>query len=82
VQDVLPECAVPLSALAHVGADNETEARQAFANGVKFLDAPTASIQFLPRNEWSLAKVDEVLTRLAGYHDPLKRNILRPVVRP
>jgi hypothetical protein len=23
-----------------------------------------------------LAKVDEVLTRLAGYHDPLKRNIL------
>ncbi len=76
VQDVLPECALLLSALAHVGADGETEARKAFANGVKFLDAPNASPQFLTRSEWDLSKVDAGLTRLAGYHDPLKRNLL------
>jgi hypothetical protein len=76
VQDVLPECAVLLSALAHVGSDDEAEARKAFAKGVKFLDAQNVSIQFLARSEWDLSKVDAVLTRLAGYHDPLKRNIL------
>ncbi len=76
VQDVLPECTVLLSALAHVGADNETEARKAFAKGVEFLDAQNVSIQFLTRSEWDLSKVDVALTHLAGYHDPLKRNVL------
>lgn len=76
VQDVLPECAVLLSALAHVGSENETEARQFFAKGKKFLDLRNANIQFLPRREWDLAKVDAALAKLAGYHEPLKRNIL------
>jgi len=68
---------VLLSALAHVGSDNdEAAARKAFAKGVEFLDAQNISIQFLTRSEWDLSKVDAALTRLAGYHDPLKRNVL------
>jgi Zn-dependent protease with chaperone function len=78
VQDFLPECALLLSALAHIGQENETDARAAFAEGVGFLDAPNAKnqIQFLTRSEWDLSKVDAALARLACRHEPLKRNIL------
>jgi Zn-dependent protease with chaperone function/uncharacterized tellurite resistance protein B-like protein len=76
VSDVLPECALLLSALAHIGAENETETRAAFAKGAEFLDAPTAKIQFLTRSEWDLSKVDAALTRLSRCPDAVKRNIL------
>jgi Zn-dependent protease with chaperone function len=76
VQDVLPECALLLSALAHVGSDNEAEARKFFAKGKEFLDLRNANIHFLPRSEWDLAKVDVALAHLAIYHEPLKRNVL------
>jgi Zn-dependent protease with chaperone function len=76
VRDVLPECALLLSALAHVGQDDEPEARKAFANGLQFLDAPGAQIQFVTRSEWDLARVDAVLTRLARCPASVQRNIL------
>jgi Zn-dependent protease with chaperone function len=76
VQDVLPDCALLLSALAHIGSENETDARAAFAEGAEFLDAPTARIQFLPRSEWDLSKVDAALTRLSRCPDAVRRNIL------
>jgi Zn-dependent protease with chaperone function len=76
VSDVLPEGALLLSALAHIGTENETEARTAFAKGAEFLDAPNAKIQFIIRSEWDLSKVDAALTRLARCPDAVKRNIL------
>jgi uncharacterized tellurite resistance protein B-like protein len=77
VADVLPECALLLSALAHIGAENEMAARAAFAKGAEFLDLPTTTqAQFLPRSEWDLAKVDAALTRLARSPDAVTRNIL------
>jgi uncharacterized tellurite resistance protein B-like protein len=77
VSDVLPECALLLSALAHMGAENETDARAAFAKGAVFLDLPaTTKAQFLPRSEWDLSKVDAALTRLARCPDAVIRNIL------
>ena len=76
VRDLVPECTLLLSALAHVGHEEEADARSAFAKGAEFLDAPKAQIQFLPRSEWDLDKVDAALSRLATYHEPLKRNIL------
>jgi Zn-dependent protease with chaperone function len=76
IQDVLPECALLLSALAHVGQENEPEARTAFSDGLKFLDAPGAQIQFLPRSEWDLARVDAALARLAKCPGGIQRNIL------
>jgi Zn-dependent protease with chaperone function len=76
VRDLLPECALLLSALAHVGNENEAEARTAFALGANFLDAPGAQPTFVPRSEWDLAAVDAALTKLAAYHEPLRRNVL------
>jgi hypothetical protein len=77
VRDVLPECALLLSALAHVGQeDDEPAARTAFAQGQQFLDAPGAQIQFVPRSEWDLARVDAALARLAKCPAGVQRNIL------
>ena len=77
VQDVLPECALLFSALAHVGQeDDEPAARATFAQGQQFLDAPVAQIQFMPRKEWDLAGVDAALARLAKCPVGVQRNIL------
>ena len=76
VQEVLPECALLLSALAHVGQENEPDARAAFAKGLEFLDAPGAKIEFIPREEWDLNKVDAALNRLAKCPPGLQRNLL------
>jgi len=75
-QDLLPECALLLSALAHVGQENEATAQVAFADGASFLDSPNAKPQFLTRSQWDLSKVDTALTKLSSYHEPLKRNVL------
>jgi Zn-dependent protease with chaperone function len=76
VKTVLPQCALLLSALAHVGQQDEQEARAAFAKGLEFLDAPGAKIQFLTRREWNLTKVDTTLARLAQTPPAVQRNIL------
>jgi Zn-dependent protease with chaperone function len=77
IQEVLPECALLLSALAHVGQeDDEPAARKAFAQGQQFLDASGAQIRFVPRSEWDLAGVDAALTRLAKCPATVQRNIL------
>jgi Zn-dependent protease with chaperone function len=76
MQDILPECALLLSALAHVGQDDAAEAPKAFAYGARFLNAPGAQIQFVPRDQWDLSRVDAALTRLAKCPAVVQRNIL------
>jgi Zn-dependent protease with chaperone function/uncharacterized tellurite resistance protein B-like protein len=76
VQDVVPECALLLSALAHVGQENEADAPAAFAKGREFLDAPGAKIEFVPRGEWDLNKVDAALNRLARCPANVQRNVI------
>jgi Zn-dependent protease with chaperone function len=77
VRDVLPECSLLLSALAHVGQEeDEPAARTAFAQGRQFLDAPGAQIQFIPRSEWDLGQIDAALARLAKCPGDVQRNIL------
>ena len=76
VLDVLPECALLLSALAHVGQENEPGARAAFAKGEEFLDAPGAPIEFIPRTDWDLNKVDAALNRLSKCPPGIQRNLL------
>jgi hypothetical protein len=77
MRDVLPECALLLSALAHVGQEeDEPAARIAFTQGRQFLDPPGDQIQFVPRSEWDLAKVDAALARLAKCPTGVQMNIL------
>jgi Zn-dependent protease with chaperone function len=77
IQDILPECALLLSALAHVGQEeDEPAARSAFARGRQFLDPPGDQIEFIPRSDWDLAKVDTALSRLAKCPGGVQRNLL------
>ncbi len=77
VKDVLAESALLLSALAHVGQEeDEAAARKAFAAGAEFLDAPGAKVYFVPRSDWDLAKVDAVLDRLARCPAGVRRNLI------
>ena len=65
-----------LSALAHVGEEDEAKARTDFAKGREFLNAPPEAVQFLTRSEWDLARVDVALKRLAKSPLAVQRNIL------
>ncbi len=77
VQEVLSECGVVLSALAHVGQDTEPEARRAFGEGLQFLDVPAhTQIEFIPRSRWDLCKVDAALEQLFHCSPSTRRNIL------
>jgi len=76
VQDVLPQCALVLSALAHVGAEDESAARKAFTAGSEFLDAPGSPITFLARSQWDLQQVDAALNRLSRCPPAVQRNVL------
>jgi len=76
VTDFLPECAVLLSALAHVGEEDESQARADFAKGRDFLNARPETVPFLTRSEWDLAKVDAALARLARSPLAVRHNIL------
>lgn len=81
VTDALPECALLLSALAHLGQGDEAEARKAFVKGRDFLDAPGTHIEFIPRSQWDLSKVDAALDRLASAPPFARRNILLACAR-
>ncbi len=76
VREVLPDCTLLLSALAHVGHDTERDARKAFEVGLESLDAPGAQLEFMPRSDWDLNKVDAALGRLVHCSPSARRNIL------
>ncbi len=76
VQSLLPECSVLLSALAHVGQDEEPEMLAAFQRGAGYLDAPEDTVQLLTGEERSLTRVDAALDRLAQAAPSVKRNVL------
>jgi len=76
IEDVLPECALLLSALAHVGQGDEPAARQAFASGQRFLGLPASAIRFIPRSQWDLSQVDAALARLAKCPAAVQRTLL------
>ena len=76
LRDALGECALLLSAVAHVGQETEAQAQSAFAEGLQFLDAPGARPAFVPRSDWDLAKVDAALDRLSRCPPSDRRNLL------
>ncbi len=59
------ECAVLLSALAHVGQDESREAADAFRAGVSSLKIDGVDLQFAPLEECSLQRLDAALNKLA-----------------
>jgi Zn-dependent protease with chaperone function len=70
------ECSVLLSALAHIGQDEELTVSAAFQRGAGYLDAPEGAVQLLSGEACSLARVDSALDRLAQASATAKRNLL------
>lgn len=73
---LLGDCAVLLSALARVGADNEPDARAAFQRGVTRLGESGPALRFLPLAECNLARVDAALDRLEAASPAIHRRVL------
>ncbi len=74
---LLGDCAVLLSALARVGADNEPEARAAFERGVARLGVSAPALRLLPLAECNLAHVDAALDRLEAASPAIHRRLLQ-----
>jgi hypothetical protein len=76
VKSLLEECSVLLSALAHIGQEEEPAILAAFQRGARYLDLPEGAVQLLPGEARSLARVDAALDRLAQAAPSVKRNLL------
>jgi len=70
------ECSVLLSALAHIGQDEEPAVAAAFQRGAGFLDVAEGAARLLAGEACSLARVDAALDRLAQASPTVKRNVL------
>jgi len=76
VKPLLPDCAVLLSALAHVGHANLEHAQAAFGLGWQQLRTQIAVPVILPPEECGLEKVDAALSRLSQAVPQIKKRAL------
>jgi hypothetical protein len=76
VAPVGDDCAVLLSALAHLGQEDPAEVSAAFEQGCRQLDVRGMQLQLLEYEQCSLAQVDQALDRLAELAPVPKRNVL------
>ncbi|MCX6895869.1 MAG: M48 family metallopeptidase [Verrucomicrobia bacterium] len=81
LKPLLPDCAVLLSALAHVGSDDEEQNLKAFAAGAPYLRAPEGGTEFLPVEDCGLNQIDAALNRLDQAAPQIKKNLLEACVR-
>jgi Zn-dependent protease with chaperone function/uncharacterized tellurite resistance protein B-like protein len=82
LKPLVPDCALILSALAHVGATDAVQVQKAFSFGAPFLRAP-AEIQLalLPLSECGIKPLDAALNRLAFAAPIIKKNLLEAAAR-
>ncbi|MGD0258371.1 MAG: M48 family metallopeptidase [Verrucomicrobiota bacterium] len=76
LKSLLAECSLLLSALAHIGQEEEPAVAAAFQRGAGFLDVPEGAVHLLSGEACSLARVDSALDRLAQASASTKRNVL------
>lgn len=76
LKPLLPDCAVLLSALAHVGHANHEHAQAAFGLGWQQLRAHTAVPIILPPKECGLEEGDRALSRLSQAVPQIKKRVL------
>lgn len=74
------DCAVLLSALAHVGAADATAARNAFGQGAASLP-PNLPLPFFPAEQCGVEHIDAALTRLVQAVPHIKRTVLEACAR-
>jgi len=80
LKPLVPDAAVILSALAHVGSDDPAAVARAFAEGAPYLRAPEP-MALLPLEQCGLAALDAALNRLALAVPNIKKNLLEACAR-
>ena len=82
LKPLVPDCAVVLSALAHVGSGDDGEIQKAFANGAPFLRAPVnVPLELLSRESCGVEAIDAALNRLALAVPIIKKNLIEAAAR-
>ena len=77
LKPLAPDCAILLSALAHLGHDEPGQIQFAFQQGAQLLSyAARVELWLLPEAECELAQVDEALNRLDQAVPQIKKNVL------
>jgi Zn-dependent protease with chaperone function len=82
LKPLVPDCAVILSALAHVGSSDAGEIQKAFAAGAPFLHAPAdVPLTLLPADQCGVEPLDAALNRLLQAVPVIKKNLLEASAR-
>jgi Zn-dependent protease with chaperone function len=77
IKPLVPDCVVVLSALAHVGSDDDGEIEKAFDEGAPYLRAPgDADLNLLPKENCGVNEIDAALNRLAQAVPTIKKNLI------
>jgi len=77
LKPLAPDCAILLSALAHLGHDEPGQIQFAFQQGAQLLSyAARVELRLVPEAECELAQVDEALNRLGQAVPQIKKNVL------
>lgn len=75
LKPLIPDCAILLSGLAHIGHESEAAARAAFQSGAAQLMFD-ADLRFLPPAECNLPQIDAAISNAAQASQPLRQQIL------
>jgi Zn-dependent protease with chaperone function len=82
LKPLVPDCVLLLSALAHVGSDDDGEIQKAFLAGVPYLRAPAgAELELLPEAQCGVDQISVALDRLAVAAPIIKKNLLTACVQ-
>jgi Zn-dependent protease with chaperone function len=82
LKPLVPDCAIVLSALAHVGQDDPAAIAKAFEQGAPYLRAPDdRDLQLLPRAQCGVQPLDAALDRLAQAVPIIKKNLIEACVQ-
>jgi Zn-dependent protease with chaperone function/uncharacterized tellurite resistance protein B-like protein len=77
IKPLAADCAVLLSALAHVGAETPELAKEAFQRGAQLLAAHAQEqLSFIPEEKCDLPEVDAALNRLSFAAPQIKKSVL------
>ena len=77
LKPLVPDCAVLLSALAHVGTEDSAQAQAAFQRGAGQVGhGAQTGLDFIPAGQCDLPQVDAALNRLNQAVPQIKKNLL------
>ncbi len=82
LKPLAPDCAVLLTALAHLGQQEPAKMQAAFEQGAQGINsAAQVRLSLLPEEQCELAQVDSALTRLAQAAPQIKKQVLDACAR-